>query len=323
MDNKKNQNTAAVTKSREEDITAVVASRIQTLMAAGELSLPKDYSPENALKSAYLILLETVDRDDRPVLEVCTRASVINALLDMILWGLSPAKKQVAFIARGNKLCCDKQYQGNIALAKRQAGLVEYPAQVVYKGDEVEFEINGGKLSVTKHVRSASNIDTNEITGAYCVLYFEGDKTHTEYMTINQIRKAWEMGAMKGNSPAHKNFPDQMCIRTVINRGVKLFIQTSDDSDLYDDNEETPYKAHKSVPEINGNTQAIGFLDPAKKLPEQIEPIVVNSSEKEPAVNKTGQQISNQSRGSATLNTALDDDEPTIFDEALKGGPGF
>ena len=49
---------------------------------------------------------------------------------------------------------------------------------------------------------------------------------------MEQIRNAWNMGAMKGGSPAHKNFPDQMAIKTVKSRAVKSFINSSNDEDL-------------------------------------------------------------------------------------------
>lgn len=50
-------------------------------------------------------------------------------------------------------------------------------------------------------------------------------------MDMLQIKNAWNQGTMKGNSPAHKNFPDQMAIKTVINRACKKYANTTDDSD--------------------------------------------------------------------------------------------
>ena len=53
-------------------------------------------------------------------------------------------------------------------------------------------------------------------------------------MTIAQIKKAWQQGATKGNSPAHQNFTDEMCKRTVIGRACKMAINSSDDAWLFD-----------------------------------------------------------------------------------------
>ncbi|TEB41563.1 hypothetical protein D0809_24890, partial [Flavobacterium circumlabens] len=55
-----------------------------------------------------------------------------------------------------------------------------------------------------------------------------------EVMSITQIQASWAQGGSKGNSPAHKNFADQMAVKTVLNRACKLLISSSDDSVLYD-----------------------------------------------------------------------------------------
>jgi recombinational DNA repair protein RecT len=53
-------------------------------------------------------------------------------------------------------------------------------------------------------------------------------------MNKEQITKAWEMGATKGKSQAHLNFPDEMSKKTAINRTCKLLWNSSDDSILLD-----------------------------------------------------------------------------------------
>lgn len=106
---------------QQKNITEKVLAKIETFKLAGELRLPSDYSPENALKAAYLVLLETKTRR-KPVMEACTQESIANSLLKMVVWGLSPLKKQCDFIAYGDKLSCDPEYTGNIALAKRYGG---------------------------------------------------------------------------------------------------------------------------------------------------------------------------------------------------------
>jgi recombination protein RecT len=82
-------------------------------------------------------------------------------------------------------------------------------------------------------LENRTDIDMNKIVGAYATIQLSDGSTHVEIMNMNQIRQAWMQGATKGQSPAHKNFPDQMAIKTVISRGCKLFISSSDDSGLY------------------------------------------------------------------------------------------
>src|SRR5699024_7057580 len=49
-------------------------------------------------------------------------------------------------------------------------------------------------------------------------------------MTRKEIDASW--GQSKTKQTVHKNFPQEMAKRTVINRAAKDFINTSDDSDL-------------------------------------------------------------------------------------------
>ena len=68
----------------EKNIAESVLTRIKQFTANKDIRLPADYSPENALKSAWLILLETkTSKQDgeRPVLDACTKESIANTLL--------------------------------------------------------------------------------------------------------------------------------------------------------------------------------------------------------------------------------------------------
>ena len=219
----------------QKDITDDVLKKINQFKETGELAFPENYSPENALKSAMLILSETETKDNKPVLEHCTRPSIANALLEMVITGLNPMKKQCDFVAYGKKLTMQREYHGTIALAKRYGGIKEANANVLYAGDEFVYEVDPdtGKKKIIKHAQDFKNIDDEKITGAYAVLTFNDDSMpHVEIMNMNQIRKAWLQGYAKGNSPAHRNFPGEMAKKTVIGRACKLFISSSDDSAL-------------------------------------------------------------------------------------------
>jgi len=224
----------ATQKAFQEETVSKVLTRIQAFQAAGELRLPSDYSPENALKAAWLHLIGQVNRDNKPVLEVCSRESIANALLDMVTKGLSPIKKQCYFIPYGNVLKCDESYMGTIAIAKREADVKDVNANIIYEGDVFQYALDPktGRRSVVKHEQAFENIDMDKIKGAYAIVEFNDGSIKTEVMTMKQIQQAWGQGATKGSSPAHKNFPDQMAIKTVISRALKLEIGSSDDSHL-------------------------------------------------------------------------------------------
>lgn len=249
----------------QKNITEQVLAKIEIFKQAGELRLPSDYSPENALKAAYLVLLDTKTRDGKPVMEACTKESIANSLLKMVVWGLSPLKKQCDFIAYGDKLSCDPEYTGNIALAKRYGGLKYHKGNAIFKGDVFKFEVGlDGRRKLIEHKQSLESFG-GEVTGAYVTYELEDGTQDMEIMNIAQIRNAWLQGGSKGNSNAHKNFSDQMAIKTVYNRMTKLLIRASDDAPLMgdtgsDDNEQAS-AASVSRQEIleKANAETISF----------------------------------------------------------------
>jgi recombination protein RecT len=221
----------------QKNVADAVLVKISHFQQAKDIRLPADYSPENALKSAWLILLETKNSNKEPVLEKCTKESIANSLLNMVLQGLNPVKKQCDFIAYGDRLVMQREYHGTVALAKRFGGVKKVAGNVIYEDDTFEYTLDSvsGFKKVIKHEQSFENIDLNKIRGAYATLTLDDGNCYVEIMNIDQIRQSWKQGATKGQSPAHMNFPDQMAIKTVIGRACKLFISTSDDEALFDD----------------------------------------------------------------------------------------
>lgn len=221
----------------------VVAQRVRQFQESGHLHLPADYSPENAMKSAWLILQNTQTADKKPVLQACTKDSIANSLLDMVVQGLNPAKKQGYFIAYGSQLVFQRSYHGTMALAKRvDPNIAEIIAEVVYEGDTFKYKIVRGKKEVSVHEQSLENIDGRKIKAAYCmVINTDGEVIKTEIMTIDEIKQAWKQSRAnpideKGNvkpGSTHGKFPADMAKRTVINRACKPIINSSSDSHLF------------------------------------------------------------------------------------------
>lgn len=224
--------TNEIKKIEEKNITDAVQNRIFEMQANKSIDLPNNYSLGNALKSAYLILQETQTRDKKPVLEACTPASITNALLDMAVQGLNPGKGQCYFIPYGNQLNMSRSYLGTIAITKRIKGVKDVKGYAVYKDDtfKLGFDVLTGETKVEEYVPGLDR-NPSKLIGAFAVIIGETEILHTEYMDINQIKSAWNQGQMKGASGAHKNFADQMAIKTVINRACKLYANTSDDAD--------------------------------------------------------------------------------------------
>lgn len=283
-------NTLALLK---KDTVDVVAAKIRQFQQSGELHLPANYSAENAMKSAWLILQGTVDKNGKPALEVCTKDSIANALLDMVVQGLNPAKKQCYFIVYGNKLICQRSYFGSMHLAKEVAGARDIYAQIVYKGDDFQYEITKGRKKIVKHVQKIENINNENIIAAYCIIEFgDGRPDYTEIMTIDQIKKAWQHSQLYrgGDNGTHQKFTDQMAMKTVINRACKALINSSSDSNLFlrsfnrADEEKAEVEVAQEIAE-NANGEVIDVEGVAVPEPEE---------EKPAAEQRTGQRIEEQ-----------------------------
>lgn len=269
MSTETKQSNGTVAKTTQDNTANQVLARVNAFRQNGELKLPANYSPENALKSAWLILQEVKDRQGNAALAVCKPHSIANALFDMVVQGLNPIKKQCYFIVYGDQLQMSRSYMGAEMLAKRVGDVKEIKGVPIYEGDEFAFEIaENGRKKITKHVQQLDNIDHEKVKGAYAIIIFNDGSKDTEIMNIKQIRKAWEQGAAKGNSPAHKNFADEMACKSVINRACKKIINSSDDADLYQ-NDDVPddviaINVKREIKD-NANLVEIGFNEPAQQ----------------------------------------------------------
>uniref|UniRef100_UPI00402616E0 recombinase RecT n=1 Tax=Parabacteroides distasonis TaxID=823 RepID=UPI00402616E0 len=221
----------------QKDVVDSVLAKINTFEENGELKLPANYSAPNALKSAWLILQDAVDKNNQPVLVSCTRESIANSLLSMVVQGLSPVKNQCYFIPYGKELQLQRSYLGTLAVAKRVGGVKTAVANCIYEGDKFVYSIDPetGLKKIVEHTQDLENLDADKVKGAYAILTTEDGRTIVEIMNMGQIRKAWMQGSMKGGSPAHKNFGDEMAKKSVLGRACKMLIGISDDADLYDE----------------------------------------------------------------------------------------
>ncbi len=223
-------NNQVATQSETKTITQKVLARIDQMKEEQELSLPVNYNAANALNSAYLALQKVKTRNGKNALEACTPTSISKALLDMTLQGLSPAKDQCYFIAYGNELQMQRSYFGTVAAVKRLDGVQKVRAEVVHQDDEFEIGSNDDmELIVKKFVPKFENQD-KPIIGAFALIKTDEGNSYT-VMTKKEIDQSWSQTRQKNNR-VQKDFSQEMAKRTVLNRAAKMFINTSDDSDL-------------------------------------------------------------------------------------------
>lgn len=247
----------------KKETVDVVASRVREFQEAGEINFPSGYSPENAMKSAWLILQDTKDKNGAPAITACSKNSIANALLDMVVQGLNPVKKQGYFIPYGKSLTFQRSYFGTMAVTKRVTNAKSIDAAIIYDGDDVDYEMSRGRVTNLTHKQKFGNQD-EKIVGAYCTIIQEDDSEYIELMTIAEIEKSWGQSKMNPNSATstHKKFPQEMAKRTVINRACKKFLNSSDDSSIiaqtFNKQDHTIAEAQASDEiESNANTEYI------------------------------------------------------------------
>lgn len=239
------ENTAVAEKKEAEsrelvakDFTEGMVVKIKQKEKFG-LTFPKDYNYTNELMSAMLILQDTQDMNKKPVLQSCTRASIENALIEMVTDGLSIRKKQCYPVAYAGKLSCQPSVYGATCVARRY-GLADINAEVVYEGDKFSYTIKNGKKTIVEHTQEIDNIDNDKIKGAYAVAVMKDGTVKTEVMTIKQIKTAWKQGFgyKENGNGVHQKFTDQMAMKTVKNRLLKAINNTHSGFGKEDDYEE-------------------------------------------------------------------------------------
>lgn len=207
------------------------------------LTFPKGYNYSNELMGAYLILKETVDKNNKSVLETCTQVSIANTLMDMVTMGLSMQKKQCYPVAYGGKLQCQVSVYGNTCIA-RNYGMKNIDAMCIYDGDKFKYHIENARIVIDCHEQDFMNINIDKIIGAYAIVTMEDDSKYIEIMNMDMIKQAWKQGFgyKENGSGTHQKFTDQMAMKTVKNRALKYIIRTYGTqmlNDAYDNVEAT------------------------------------------------------------------------------------
>lgn len=281
-----NQNTTGVTQILNQAIkqyTKMVEDKV--------FDVPDNYSYKNAIQQARYLLTKPADAGKNKglaIIDICTPQSILQSVMEMAQKGLNPDKKQCYFIPYGNTCTLSISYQGNVALAKRGGeDIGEVYGYAVYKDDVLDLSFNPqrGVFEIESYQPNISKWTKSDITGAFAVITDNaGEVKYTEYMTMEQIKDAWNMGFAKGESPAHKNFPDQQAIKTVKSRAVKSFVNTADDSEIvsseeksitYTDrtlNEELQSKANTLELDINMGQEKAPAIEAKNLKPEEIKP---------------------------------------------------
>ena len=206
----------------EKNIGDKVLNQINNLIDTQGLALPKNYNPANALKSAWLKLAESnlLNTD---------QVALAQALLNMCIQGLNPAKNQCYFINYGGKVNMMRSYFGDRTVAINTGLVKDVEANIIYEDDEVNVFYENDYIRI-EHKTSWQNM-SKPIIGAYAYAIMPDGTKRYDIMTLDRIKKSWNMSKNTTNNKLQSAFTDDACKRTVIRHLVKMIFNETGDSE--------------------------------------------------------------------------------------------
>ena len=210
----------------EEVINGIVLANYKTEFGYGEKEIAEKK------QNAHLFLLKLLGAKDtakRPAILTASEDSIRECALTYLNGDYDLFKNQGYLFSFGSELKFMVSKDGYVALAKKtNPDIKDFHAEIVYKGDEFEFEKIAGKTVITKHKQKLENITANwlDVVAAYATCEFK-DGTHiADVMTIQEIKNSLAT-AQKGITDTHKKNPKIMLSKFPLRRLAKTRIYQS------------------------------------------------------------------------------------------------
>lgn len=228
----------AETKKTSSNVGQLVLSRVDEMCKVG-FTVPKDYNYVNAVKATMLKLQEIKDKNGKPALEVCTPASIQSALFSMVVKGLDVSKNQAYLVCYGEQLQLQESYFGKVLQVKRIFPEWEPRPNIVHADDTFKYTINPetGRKELVEHTQSLENLD-KPIVGGYIYLPCADGGKDLYCMTYKQIVAAWNKSRSGGATA--KQFPEKMAMKTLVNSGCTMVINSTPSQSNIADNSDDP-----------------------------------------------------------------------------------
>ena len=209
--------------AKKNNIEELALTKIQEYQDLG-LVLPEGFNPANSLKKARFILND-MKVSGKPVLEVCTKESIIQCLLESVTKGLSYDSSQIYFIPRGNQMTNMESVYGRIVRAKRASKNYRPVVGYVYEGDEFEIghNLENGEVFIKKHESKLENLD-KPIIAAYTYVTDNDGHTNVFIMTKREWLTSWKKSP--NGCVVAKEFEKDMIFRTIIKKSTKALVNS-------------------------------------------------------------------------------------------------
>ena len=236
----------AEAKKTTSNVGTLVLNRVDEMCKIG-FTMPKDYNYVNAVKATMLKLQDVKDKNGKPALEVCTPSSIQSALFSMVVKGLDVSKNQAYLVVYNDKLQLQESYFGKVLQVKRIFPEWEPRPNIVHADDTFKYTVNPetGRRELVEHTQSLENLD-KPIVGGYIYLPCADGGKDLYCMTYKQIVASWSKSRSGGATA--KQFPEKMAMKTLVNSGCNIIINSTPSQSNIADNSDDP-NAPESTPE--------------------------------------------------------------------------
>lgn len=232
--------------AKSDKVEEIALAKIQEYQEAG-MVLPQNFNPANSLKKARFILND-MKVSGKPVLEVCTPASIIQCLLESVTKGLSYDESQIYFIPRGGVMTNMESVYGRILRAKRASKNYKPIVGYVHEGDEFEIgvDVETGATKIKKHETKLENLD-KPIIAAYAYVTDNDGNTDVTIMTKRDWLTSWKKSA--NGCAVAKEFERDMIFRTIVKKSTKALVNASNNVFIpnMDDNDDELLAGDKPI----------------------------------------------------------------------------
>ena len=228
----------AEAKKTTSNVGTLVLNRVDEMCKVG-FTMPKDYNYVNAVKATMLKLQDVKDKNGKPALEVCTPSSIQSALFTMVVKGLDVSKNQAYLVCYGEQLQLQESYFGKVLQVKRIFPDWEPRPNIVHADDTFKYKVNPetGRRELVEHTQSLENLD-KPIVGGYIYLPCADGGKDLYCMTYKQIVSAWQKSRSGGATA--KAFPEKMAMKTLVNSGCTMVINSTPSQSSFADNSDDP-----------------------------------------------------------------------------------
>lgn len=209
---------------KSDKVEEIALAKIQEYQELG-LVLPPNFNPANSLKKARFILND-MKVNGKPVLQVCSQASIVQCLLESVTKGLSYDEMQIYFIPRGGVMTNMESVYGRIVRAKRASKNYKPIVGYVHEGDEFEIgvDVETGVTKIKKHETKLENLD-KPIIAAYAYVTDNDGDTEVTIMTKREWLTSWKKSPT--GCAVAKEFEKDMIFRTIVKKSTKALVNST------------------------------------------------------------------------------------------------